>query len=318
MPVAEGTSSSGLTSVVVPTRDRADTLPRAIESVLRQTLDRFELVVVDDASTDRTPELLAGIDDERLRVHRFDTPAGANAARNAGVDLARGEYISFLDSDDELHPEHLERVTRTFEALPERCACVTTACELVDDSGRVTLTSLSDRWVAYEDVLEGRFVGKFSCATFRRSVFGQVGPLDEELEASQDYDFFIRMLGEGHSVYRLGEVLVTSHRGPGRISDSPERRIRGGRRILEKHGEELSDGAHARLHYYIGFGHAHAGDLRRARQRFRRSIRRAPTWVLPYVHLAAAVHPASFRLLLRLKRLVETRLLTPLRRMRRG
>lgn len=305
-------------SVVVPTRDRADTLPRAIESVLRQTCSRHELIVVDDGSTDRTPAVLAGFDDPRLRVHRFDRPRGANAARNRGVELAEGEYVSFLDSDDELRPGHLERVVASFRALHEACVCVSTACELLGASGESTVTSLRERFVDDEEILEGRFVGKFSCLTFRRSVFGDVGLLDEELPSSQDYDFLIRTVGAGYRVYHLGEVLVTCHQAPGRISDSPERRIRGGQRVLEKHRDRLGDAAVSRLHYYIGFGHAHAGNLPAARQRFRRSIRLTPGRLRSYIHLLAALHPASFELLLKLKRLLGTRLISPLRRLHGG
>lgn len=304
-------------SVVIPTHDRADALPRAIDSVLRQTFSRFELIVIDDASCDRTPEVLAEYGDERLRVARFDARRGANAARNRGVELARGEYVSFLDSDDELHPEHLDRVVRTFAELPEHCACVFTACELVSERGDVRLAPLSGGPATYDDVLSGAFVGGFSCATFRASVFEEVGALDEKLRACQDYDYFIRMLKRGFTVHRVTRPLVTCHHGDGRISDAPGRKVQGGRGILAKHGADLSPGALSRLHYYIAFGHARAGELRRARRQFRRALEYDPTRWLAYPHLLAACHPTVFDLLLSLKEFIAVRLVDPIRRLRR-
>ncbi len=82
---------------------------RATESVLDQTCEHIEIIVVDDGSRDDTESVVRAFDDDRLRYVRQEN-AGANAARNHGIRLASGTYVSFLDSDDELHPEHIERL----------------------------------------------------------------------------------------------------------------------------------------------------------------------------------------------------------------
>lgn len=106
-------------SIVLPTFNRAHLLPRAIDSVQIQTFDNWELVIVDDGSTDSTEHVVAryAASDRRIRRH-YQPNAGLSMARNAGIDRARGEYITFLDSDDEYLPTHLEARVRHMEAHP--------------------------------------------------------------------------------------------------------------------------------------------------------------------------------------------------------
>jgi glycosyltransferase involved in cell wall biosynthesis len=102
-----------LISVVLPTYNRAGTLARAVDSVLAQTHLDWELVIVDDGSTDDTQALLAGYDDARLRVVRHDRNKGVTAAKNTGFDAMRGDWFTILDSDDEMVPEALEALAAT-------------------------------------------------------------------------------------------------------------------------------------------------------------------------------------------------------------
>jgi len=99
-------------SIIIPTHNRIGLLQRAIRSVLNQTVIDFELIVVDDGSSDGTTAWLATLQEPRLRVIRRDTPRGASAARNAGIQAAQGRLIAFLDDDDEYRSEFLARHTR--------------------------------------------------------------------------------------------------------------------------------------------------------------------------------------------------------------
>jgi len=105
-------------SVILPTYNRANLVGEAIESVLGQTHRDFQLIVVDDGSTDETPAVLARFADPRLRIIRQDN-GGKSAARNRGLDEARGEFIAFLDSDDLWAPTFLESVLAVFSGEPE-------------------------------------------------------------------------------------------------------------------------------------------------------------------------------------------------------
>jgi glycosyl transferase family 2 len=120
-------------SVVLTTFNRSALLGRAIESVLAQTLDDFELIVVDDCSTDDTPIVVSRIDDSRVSFIRHETNLGLASARNSGIGRARGKFVCFLDDDDELLPEKLSAQTRAFdeERDPDRVLIWTQA--VVDD-----------------------------------------------------------------------------------------------------------------------------------------------------------------------------------------
>jgi glycosyltransferase involved in cell wall biosynthesis len=106
-------------SVVIPTWNRAHLVCDAINSALDQRPGEVEVIVVDDASTDNTAEVVTRIFDKRIRLLRLSNRGGAGAARNAGVALARGEFVAFLDSDDVWLPGKLDAELRVFERFPE-------------------------------------------------------------------------------------------------------------------------------------------------------------------------------------------------------
>jgi hypothetical protein len=123
-----------LISVILPTRDRAGILARAIETVRAQSYGAWELIVVDDGSGDETPALLAGLDDDRVRSLRLEG-RGVTAARNAGLTEARGELIAYLDDDNLMHEGWLRTVAWAFELRPE--ATVVYGAFVLDDPARV-------------------------------------------------------------------------------------------------------------------------------------------------------------------------------------
>ena len=98
-----------LISVIIPTFNSENTIIRAVESVLNQTYDKLEVIVVDDGSTDRTPDLLKNIVDERVRYYANYENVGPLGARNWGIDLARGTYVAFQDSDDVWNKDKIEK-----------------------------------------------------------------------------------------------------------------------------------------------------------------------------------------------------------------
>jgi glycosyltransferase involved in cell wall biosynthesis len=106
-------------SVIIPTHNRAELLSEAIESVLGQTYRDFELIVVDDGSTDRTSEVVSGIRDPRI-IYQSQEKQERGAARNNGVAMSRGEYLTFLDDDDWYLPTKLELQVAALDARPDR------------------------------------------------------------------------------------------------------------------------------------------------------------------------------------------------------
>jgi len=196
-------------SVIIPTYNRVGVLYYALYSVLNQTLQDFEIFVVDDASTDATQEFMAGINDPRVHYIRFETNRKAAAARNAGMERARGEYIAFLDSDDEWWPTKLERQVAIMDGLSEEWGCCYGGAYVNKVGGltahRVFRPTKSGDLV--KDLLMGKLVVWTPTFMFRRSCLDHVDLMDNALVRSQDVDFYIRLL-EKYKMAAMEEPLV--------------------------------------------------------------------------------------------------------------
>jgi GT2 family glycosyltransferase len=183
-----------LVSVLLAAHDDAAFLGEAVASVLGQTLADLDVIVVDDASTDETPALLAAIGDERLRIVRNEERAGLAASLNRGLDVASGRYVARLDADDVALPERLERQVERIRAEP-RVAIVGSAVVDVDADGRPGAThvlpsgSRALRWHAL-------FSSPFFHPTVLvdREVLAAHGlRYDAEFLESEDYDLWARL-----------------------------------------------------------------------------------------------------------------------------
>ena len=111
-------------SVIIPTYNRAHLLSRAIKSVLNQTFQDFEIIIVDDASTDDTDKLVVSFHDSRVRYIQHEKNHGGGAVRNSAIKQAQGDYIAFLDSDDEWLPEKLEKQMKLFNGTSKKVGLV--------------------------------------------------------------------------------------------------------------------------------------------------------------------------------------------------
>jgi glycosyltransferase involved in cell wall biosynthesis len=191
-----------LISCVVPVYNGERYLREALDSILAQTYQPLEVIVVDDGSTDRTPELIASY---AGRVRPFRQPhAGASAARNLGLRQARSEFVAFLDADDLWHRQKLARQMDRFEARPELDLCVTGGQnfwmpELSETDERARDPRQTQPWPGY-----------VSTATLlaRRRAFDLVGSFDTSLEQGEDRDWFIRAAELGLVKELLPEVLL--------------------------------------------------------------------------------------------------------------
>jgi len=180
-----------LVSVVIPTYNRAWCLAEAVDSVLAQELRGFELIVVDDGSTDDTPRLLEGYG-EAVRTLRRENH-GVSAARNAGIAAARAELIAFLDSDDLWLPGKLRRQVEFFTSHPKALICQTE--EFWVKNGRRVNPGKRHRkrgGMIFEPSLELCLVSP-SAVMLRRGLFDRVGLFDERLPACEDYDLWLRV-----------------------------------------------------------------------------------------------------------------------------
>lgn len=192
-------------SIVIPTYNREDTLPRAIQSVLNQTYDDFELIVVDDNSTDSTSEVVAGFDSSKIHYKAHRTNKGAAAARNTGVREAKGRYIAFLDSDDEWFPDKLRKQMECI--LENEGEVVYCDVEIIQNGEPHIWGCPGNTGDIYRAQLVQDQVPRTSAVLMSREAFRSVGGFNTDLPARQDYELWLR-LAENHQFEYVPEALV--------------------------------------------------------------------------------------------------------------
>lgn len=186
-------ASRPVVSVVVPTYRRPALLARALASVLGQSFGGFEALVIDDGPSDDTAAVVAAFGDPRLRYLPQPTNRGVAAARNRGLREACGDFIAFLDDDDEWLPDKLARQLSLFRAAPPEVGLVITGMETIEQDRRVTNTA-SARGDLYRQMLVRNVLhGGGSNIMIRRQVIAEVGGFDEAMAAIEDYDYWVRI-----------------------------------------------------------------------------------------------------------------------------
>lgn len=198
-----------LISVVIPTFNRAWILKEAIDSVLAQTCRNYELIVVDDGSTDDTGMLLKGFEDI-IVIHQENR--GVSAARNKGIARASGELIAFLDSDDLWLPEKLSVQVAFFQENRDADICQTQ--EIWIRNGKRANPKNRHRKESgefFERSLELCLVSP-SAVMIKKSLFAKVGLFDESLPACEDYDMWLR-IGAQYPIYLIDQPLIVKRGG---------------------------------------------------------------------------------------------------------
>ena len=188
-------------SVIIPTYNRADLLPAAIDSVLRQTYSDFEVIVVDDGSTDSTSQVVSRYSADWRVKYAFQKNQGRAMARNYGASLARGEFLGFLDSDDEYLPDNLAGHLKVFAQQPALGMTVG-GYQYMTEAGDV----VEERRPWEEDDSLSVAGWLFNCLAMpgsillRRSEFERIGGFDPDCEIAEDWDLFIRLAYRGCQV----------------------------------------------------------------------------------------------------------------------
>lgn len=264
-----------LVSVVIPTYNRSNVLSRAIESVLNQSYSNFELIIVDDGSTDGTKELVSQYSDSRIRFVEFGSNKGANAARNEGIRKSNGKYISFLDSDDEFTSDHLENAVSCLKQSPRSVKGVYTSQKKYID-GSFHSSSVAKKVLnSPKQIIRSYSANGFSSFTFLSGVFDKVGLLDEELVAYQDMEFLIRFL-QYHELYPISNFLVKYDIHDGQISSDPDRRLSALDQLITKHKKTIKESNTGYLHYSRAFQYVEKNNMNKAKVEFAAAIKRDP------------------------------------------
>ena len=199
-----------MVSVVIPTYNRGWILKEAIDSVLSQNFDDFELIIIDDGSTDNTRDLLACYKDRLFVIHQPNK--GVSAARNRGISAASGRYIAFLDSDDLWLPDKLLRQLAFFSSNPDALICQTEEI-WIRNGIRVNPKKKHRKrsGMIFEQSLPLCLVSP-SAVMMERSLFRIVGDFDEDLYACEDYDLWLRVSCR-YPIHLIDEHLVIKRGG---------------------------------------------------------------------------------------------------------
>jgi glycosyltransferase involved in cell wall biosynthesis len=190
-------------SVVIPTYNYGRFLGRAITSILEQTLPVLEIIVVDDGSTDNTREVAQSFGD-RIR-YVYHENRGLCASRNAGIQLAQGEWIGFLDADDWWLPEKHAKVQALLREHPE-AVLIYHPHTLISDKGPQGIRQAADPDGLWPAMLYDNWISGGSSALLRTSVVRELGGFDESLNAVGDWDMWARVALR-HPVHRIPETL---------------------------------------------------------------------------------------------------------------
>jgi glycosyltransferase involved in cell wall biosynthesis len=292
---------TSLVSVVIPVHNGGRTVARAIESALAQRYDAVEVVVADDGSTDETRDVVG----RYLGTVRVVEQAnrGAAAARNLGLRAARGEYVAFLDADDEFLPGRIEKGIAPMAA---DAGVGATFCRLYReyrDGTRDVYGDAYKRCRAFPEHLWPSSHVQTSGAICRRTAVERVGPFDESLQSHDDLDLWIR-IAETFRVVEIAEPLAVFHDTPGSYSktwdgarsEADYYRVieRALSRCPERYGP-VRDVITADAHLHWGILYLVRGDHARARGFLRRSIRTVPTATAVALLAAAWLPHQAFR-----------------------
>jgi len=232
-------------SVVVPTYNRLKFLTKAIESIRNQTYDGYEIIVVDDGSTDATPNYLATVGNDVKWLRQENK--GAAAARNLGAAKARGLYIAFLDSDDVWLPWVLATVHEVILQHKEPSLICVRTMEFEGSMPDVRYDELmiESSHDFLETTCKPSYVGS-GALVIKRSVFERIGGFDEDITVGEDFDLFLRAGLESSFVRVVSPIMLAYRRHMTNVSTSPHALYLGAVQLLQKEFKGQYPGGQAR------------------------------------------------------------------------
>lgn len=264
-----------LITVVIPSYNRAGVIGAAIQSVLMQEGPAFELLVVDDGSSDDTLAVVQAIADPRLGLYQLARNAGAPTARNAGVALARSPHIAFQDSDDEWRPgllaAHVAMLVGhdvSFCQLEQRYGDVAT---LYPPAGWTLPASMMAELLATNHI-------STQTLAVRRVAFEGVGGFDPAMPRFQDWDLVLRLAAAGCSFGYIDRPLAIAYDSPDSLTRSTAKGITARERLIGKHAAAFAQrpAVLARHHHVMGSQARRIGDFATARRHFATALRHDP------------------------------------------
>jgi len=232
------TAAAPLVSILTPAYNSAAYVAETVESVRQQTCTDFELLIVDDGSTDDTLEIVQALAAGDARVKILPSPhAGPAVARNIGLQHASGQFLALLDSDDVWDPSYLSKQLSLLHQRPEIAivsANVVSRGGPLDGTPFWPITSGTHELRSYEPIAHEDAVSVF--AVFRRVVIDRIGGFDPVFTGNEDYEFWLRAMNAGLRVLQNRAILGRYRRRPGSVSSDDVRMLNGIIAVLESAG----------------------------------------------------------------------------------
>jgi glycosyltransferase involved in cell wall biosynthesis len=262
-------------SVIIPTFNRAHLLSKAIKSVLDQTYKDFEIFVIDDCSTDKTSDVVKSFKNKKIKYLVHKENQGGSAARNTGIKAAKGDFITFLDDDDELFPRKFEKQITKFHNLSEDFGVVYSGYCIIKSKKKWQFYP-EYRKEVYSVLLKRNILGS-STPMVRKNCFKIAGLFDENLPSCQDWDMWIRL--SKYFMFDFVQEILSKHNIHGnQISTNLEKKIIGRRKLIKKHYADLSKNPviYSKHLKRLGVLSCLSGDFWGGRKYFLSSIRHYP------------------------------------------
>jgi glycosyltransferase involved in cell wall biosynthesis len=323
MSPEQGLVAGPLLSVIIPTHNRTEMLCRALNGVLNQSFTDFEVVIVDDGSTDDSERRVDAYTDSRLRYFKHSESKGASAARNTGIRQARGKYVAFLDDDDEWLPHKLAKQVELLARADGSVGLVYCWMDYYADGVLVHEHHPVLRGYIFDQVLDRQRIGGCPTLVVRHEIVEEVGGFDETLPRGNDGDF-IRRVCRKYAVDVVPEVLVHVHVGHNdRISLDTEQGLRHHIYSLEsrlsRFAEELDNlpQAHVSILCQIATGYRQLDEDALAARSLLKAVRVSPLDCRPYTNGARLARGIIWDALVSLGRTVGGALPAPLRNLAR-
>lgn len=283
-------------SVILPVVNRAEVVGRAIDSVLAQTHEDFELVVLDGGSTDGTVSRVESYSDHRVRLCEIGDTTLARA-RNIGAERTTGSVLAFIDSDDVWAPVKLERHVRRFETTgPDVGAVYSGFRRHIDGrTNYVPNETLAPREGDLSDHLLDRHLMTPSALSVRRAAFRDVGGFDDDLRALEDWDICLR-LSRAYRFAFVDEPLVDVYVQSDSMVTQDELMLDGYERLFSKHDDRFRSrpAVYGRHLFRIGARNLAVGRTSEGRRLLRRAVSQSPRPLYALAYLIARYAPHRF------------------------
>lgn len=309
-------------SVIIPTYNRAHFLSQTIDNVLAQTFTNYELIVVDDGSTDNTHSIITNYQKKQPQIkYIYQENAGGSAARNLGWQHANADYLFFLDSDDLLLPDALASLLRQAQYYPQAGA-VGGGYQYIDAQGAI----LGERTAWHDDSLDLQrwltdcpFIP--SATLVQREWVAQVAGFDPAQEAAQDWDFWLRLAYAGCRMVWLKQIVCQYRKHGAELTSDPQRQKRGCLRMLDKLFSqpdlpifiyEQKPKLYANVHILIAAREYMIGNISIAEKELQQAAQLAPIWVSSGILLEKVLRQGQSSILFEDFSLYQTRVLNNL------